>query len=55
MRLSQAGKLSCLLEEGVGEVDDGGSWRSVNVCRCEQGGQGRAGQVKCGDVQEVRH
>ena len=46
MRVSQARKLSCLLEEGTGEADDGWPPRGVNVCRREQGGQ-----VECGDVQ----
>ena len=43
MRLSQAGKLSCLLEDGTSETYDGG----VNVCRRVQGGQ-----VECGDVHD---
>ena len=41
MRVSQARKLSCLLEEGTGEADDGWPPRGVNrsalslqVCYC---------------------
>ena len=47
MRLSQAGKLSCLLQKGASEADDSGSSRGLNVCRREQGEQ-----VECGDVQD---
>ena len=47
VRLSLAGKLTCLLEEGAGEADDGRLSRRANVCRCKQDGQ-----VKCGDIQD---
>ena len=37
VRISQARKLSCLLEEGTGEADDSWLPREMNVCRREQG------------------
>ena len=45
VKVSEVGKLSCLLEEGAGEADDGKSWGRVNVCRHEQSGQGRVSRV----------
>ena len=46
VRISQARKLSYLLEEGTGEAEDGWLPRGMNVCCRKQGGQ-----VECGDVQ----